>query len=137
MTDDCIIWTGATNGRYGVRTVKQKRHYSHHFAYAQAFGPIPEGMDVCHSCDNPLCVNPNHLFTGTKKDNMRDCSLKGRYNHKGEHNGNSKLTELEVRHVRNLRHIYGMTYAQISRACGVHETAIWNIISGDSWSHVV
>lgn len=81
----CIEWTGATvksNGyehhRYGRHTSGGKKRLAHRVAYERANGPIPQGLEICHTCDNPLCCNPDHLFLGTHRDNMQDAIRKGR-----------------------------------------------------------
>lgn len=80
--DACLPWWGRCGvGGYGV--VRQGRgfgtEYAHRRIYEEAFGPIPDGMHVLHRCDNPPCVNPAHLFLGTRSDNLRDAMEKGRW----------------------------------------------------------
>jgi len=81
-TDGCWLWTSTLNtwgyGQFQIGRTKQYR--AHRIAYELTYGPIPAGMHVCHHCDNPRCVRPDHLFLGTHLDNMRDRQAKGRYN---------------------------------------------------------
>lgn len=79
---NCWLWSGGTNERgYGKISDDNRRPaYAHRISWEMTNGPIPEGLYVCHHCDNPRCVNPSHLFLGTQKDNLRDMSTKGRGN---------------------------------------------------------
>lgn len=78
-TDDCWEWTAARmSSGYGGFYWQRGRVPAHRFSWEIAFGAIPEGMFVCHHCDNRLCVRPDHLFLGTALDNARDCVAKGR-----------------------------------------------------------
>lgn len=81
----CWAWSGSKDGKgYGVISSrngsKSSPEKAHRVSYEKNFGSIPFGMLVCHKCDNPECTNPDHLFIGTQKDNMQDCSKKGRLN---------------------------------------------------------
>ena len=103
--------------------------FTHRVVYELVHGPIPDlasyhGMCVCHRCDVPACVNPEHLFLGTQTDNMRDCSAKKRSNHAGARNGRAKLDEVQVRQVRAARGRerqidtaarFGISQSQVSR----------------------
>lgn len=75
----CWYWAGATNGRYGKLKLAGRLEYAHRVSYQTHYGPVPEGLMVLHRCDEPLCVNPDHLFLGTQTENMRDCIAKGRF----------------------------------------------------------
>lgn len=76
---DCWIWTGSRHGfGYGLFGLNGKTRRAHRISYELVNGPIPEGFVLCHTCDNPPCVNPDHLFVGSKADNTHDALRKGR-----------------------------------------------------------
>lgn len=78
-TDTCWLWTGVIGAHgYGVFGGKKTRGRAHRLMWERVNGPIPDGLNVCHRCDNPPCVNPAHLFLGTVKDNAQDMMRKGR-----------------------------------------------------------
>jgi DNA-binding Lrp family transcriptional regulator len=85
-TNDCWEWTASLSGtvsythRYGIMRWKTEREYAHRIAWMITYGDIPKGLQVCHSCDNPKCCNPNHLWLGTMSDNIHDRDKKGRGN---------------------------------------------------------
>lgn len=86
-TNSCWLWTGSLTGNgYGKINIDKKYISTHRLAWELVNGPIPEGMHICHTCDTRLCVNPEHLFLGTPKDNAMDREQKGRGNSRGHKN---------------------------------------------------
>ena len=113
---------------------KWKAFLAHRAAYAEVHGPIPDGMCVCHSCDNRSCINVEHLFLGTSADNMRDMKEKGRAA-QGSANGNSKLTEAEIPRIRDML-ACGVSQTDIGSWFGVSQSKISDIKHGKRWRHV-
>jgi Autographiviridae endonuclease len=146
-TDDCWLWTGSRRGgRYGQVQVDRKNWLVHRLMWTVINGPIPEGMCVCHHCDNMLCVNPAHLFLGTNADNSADMVAKGRSasgdrnasrlyfarRPRGEGHASSKLTAEEVATIRRLR-ANGTPRHVLATRFGVSRTHISRIVSHQSW----
>ncbi len=85
--EKCWIWMAHKNNKgYGVIHFNGKVTLAHRIAYTHSNGVIPDGMKICHTCDNPPCVNPQHLFLGTQMDNLRDMAKKGRWGNKYKKN---------------------------------------------------
>lgn len=133
----CHIWTGSTKGGYGrLNLAGRGMCLSHRIAYELYVGPIPPLTLVCHKCDVPSCVNPEHLFLGTSLDNMRDMASKGRLVRLlGPDNPRSKLTEAAVIEIRN-RAANGEKDTRLGREFGVHHATIYSIVKRLSWRHV-
>lgn len=132
----CWEWTGSKDGgNYGVyRSPNLPDDKAHRLSWIFYNTEIPEGLLVCHKCDNPSCVNPNHLFLGTDKDNVLDKMNKGRFiKMRGKLNGRCKLSVDDVRDIREL-HNDGLSYKQISKIYSIGMTQIGRIIRGESWS---
>ena len=138
--DDCIVWTGSkTKAGYGRITITPEGElgqtkFAHRVMYEMQNGPIEEGLIVMHSCDNPSCVNPNHLTLGTHKDNFEDSVTKGRMKIKGEEHPCSKLTNKDVIKIRKLIN-EGMRNKDILKLYQVHHSVISNIKYNRSRKH--
>lgn len=131
--DACWEWqAGKSDTGYGQFGIRGRLWGAHRVAWVLTFGPIPEGLLVCHRCDNPGCVNPYHLFLGTHKDNRRDAARKGRVT-KGEGVCSSKLTEDEVWEIRELLE-EGVPRQEIADEFGVSRWSINAINRGKFWS---
>lgn len=139
---DCWNWRGfISDSGYGVFSyAKSKRARAHRIAFAKTVSPIPNDKVVCHTCDNPRCCNPSHLWLGTVAENNADRERKGRtvspfgngFNKtpKGEKHGSAKLTERVVKIIRES----DMTGADISRALGISQSTVSRIRSGKLWA---
>ena len=129
---DCLEWTGGcTATGYGA-TRAYGKHWRTHRLALELEGIDTTGHLVLHSCDNPLCCNPDHLRLGTHQDNMDDKVSRGRQA-LGNHNGRAKLTEQDV---LDIRAISGMTQRAIAKRYGVGTTAISMIINRKRWTHI-
>jgi hypothetical protein len=122
-TPTCWLWTGTKNGYgYGIFLLPgEVQVRAHRYSYEHFKGPIADGLVVMHSCDNPPCVNPDHLSLGTKADNNRDTAQKCRHNYGTDH-WNGKLTEAQVKTIksspkttRQLADHYGVNYSTVHR----------------------
>jgi len=132
--DGCWIWMGATSfGGYGSMTSHNKRKNTHRVMYELVNGPIPEGKVIMHTCDNPACINPAHLRTGTLSENMEDCVRKNRLNNpKGETHFRSKFTSKDIIKIRNSEY----TNRKLAAAYGVTHSTIAAIKNNKTWRHV-
>lgn len=111
---------------------------AHRIAFELTIAPIPSGAIVCHHCDNPPCVRPDHLFLGTHKDNARDCQAKGRKPiFRGASNGNTKLLMSTVNTIRTKYASGQVGIIKLASEFGVSKSQIWNIVSGREWNEVV
>lgn len=137
----CWIWMGslrAVTGYGQVCVAAGRTKLAHRVSYELFRGPIPEGMDVCHSCDVTACINPSHLFLGTHADNMRDMIRKGRRRPKeqrGEKNSSALLTTQNVKEIRE-RRAAGELVKNIALAYGVSRHAITDVCKRKTWRHV-
>lgn len=134
----CWIWTGSLNKTgYGQFGVGGKAVLAHRMSYELFKGPIPKGMHILHSCDNPSCVNPDHLFLGTHQDNMDDKVAKNRQaKPQGNLNGRAKLTEQQVKEIREKYVPRKYSSYSLAKEYGVSQYNICAIISNKSWKHI-
>jgi hypothetical protein len=137
----CWIWQKSTqkNG-YGVFAFGGGNNArAHRVSYMAFVGVIPLGMDVCHRCDVRNCVNPEHLFTGTRAENIADCLSKGRHPQtnkvRGSNHPHAKLTESDVEQILCML-ASGCPKAAIARQFSVTDRVILLIAKGDTWKHV-
>lgn len=139
----CWEWMGSTRKGYGRLIVGSRtdgtRHSesAHRLSYTLAYGDIPDGMEVCHKCDNPACVNPAHLFLGTRNDNVRDREKKRRnIVLTGEEQPCAKLTKKSVKDARWEHAIHGVSFQALADKYGVSKKTMQNAIKGVTWKCV-
>lgn len=136
-TDGCWLWTASTKGRhsnYGSFKYNGKTAFAHRVAYLLSKGPIGPKECVCHKCDNPLCVNPEHLFLGSQIDNIADRTKKNRSAQpKGALNPASKITQEQANLIRELYKTGDLSQTALSAQFGVSQVQISNIVNNKSW----
>lgn len=149
-TDTCWNWTAqlCPDG-YGRFRMNYKGYAAHRLSWIWANGEIPEGLFVCHHCDNPSCVRPDHLFLGSALENNRDASMKGRSaigdrngtrtkpetRLRGEAHPDSKLTEADVIQIRSEYSTKQTGHRILAKRFSVSPTAIRQIVNGRTWKH--
>jgi hypothetical protein len=138
--DECWPWLRSRcglRGEYGTSYFEGHRIGAHRLAYILTYGPIPDKMEVCHKCDNPICCNPSHLWLGTHHENMLDCHDKGRrkYASKGSAHPISKLTEADIPKILKLAQS-GLSRREIGERFRVSDVTITYIVQGKTWKHV-
>jgi len=133
-SQECWIWLADRNTSHGHGRIKLKtgpgqyrKFLAHRISWELAHGPIPEGLIILHKCDNPPCVNPDHLFLGTLRDNALDMHAKGRHRIY-----QSKLNLKTARLIRILRR-GGASYADLCAQFNVSKSTIGSVLAGKSW----
>lgn len=137
--DECWLWTGRpTRAGYGQLQVNGRHAYAHRFSYELHYGPIPEGMYVCHTCDVRNCVNPRHLWLGTHLDNIADAARKGKYRGRsstGAHQADPtrKRAKLSPEQVIAIRADRTSSTRALATQYGVGLEAVARIRRGQTW----
>lgn len=133
---DCWTWTDyCTSKGYGRIRVDERIRYAHRVSYEMHVGPIPEGLQVRHHCDNPSCVRPDHMTVGTSQDNSDDMVEHGRAL-TGEVNPMTPLSEADVREIKRLYRDGEATQYDLADRYGVGQNTISRIVRGETWAHV-
>jgi transposase-like protein len=135
---NCWLWkAGRDGGGYGRFKILGVSRLAHRVAFTMATGPIPAGLNVCHRCDVPACVRPDHLFLGSQLDNMRDCSAKGRtVGSHGTLSGMAKLTDATALEILEKYATTTVSKSQLARDYGISESSIRKLIRRDTWRHL-
>ena len=134
----CWLWSaGQTADGYGTVQHKKQTQLAHRVSFEVFSGTSAQGMLVCHRCDVPQCVNPDHLFLGTQADNMADMVRKGRASRlNGQRNGRAKISDDQAREVRDLLHLKAFSASEIARSYRVSTSTIGRIKSGETFTAV-
>lgn len=142
--EGCWSWKGSiAHGGYPVMTCRRQigPDRGHRASWIIHFGPIPEGLYICHKCDNPICTNPGHLWLGTQKENNDDKIRKCRQannippHKRGSENGSARLSEDQVKEIKILIK-QGQSCYSLGKQFGVSKTTIQRIKTGKNWSHI-
>ncbi len=137
--NECWEWTaGKSDWGYGLLTVSGKRLKASRISWWIHKNQDPWELDVLHTCDNPPCCNPNHLFLGTQKDNSQDMTQKGRHGRlgdgmPGERNGNHKLTEKDISEIRMKYIPREYSLSMLAKEYGISKRQIERIVKNKSW----
>lgn len=150
---DCWPWIGAVGtGGYGVFAVNRRIRMAHRVSYRMSVGYFDPSLKVCHRCDNPICVNPGHLFVGTQADNIADMDSKGRRRMacgssngsvtkphsrpRGERNTEAKLSSHDVNEIIACYIPRVVTLSALASRFGVKKCTIWKIVKRRTWTHI-
>ena len=136
-TNECWIWNAGNDGKYGKLFLSGAEYKAHRIAFVIWKGRKPNpSLDVCHECDTPLCVNPHHLFEGSRSDNLQDCLRKGRFGERNRAKGDdslcSKLTTHQVEEIRGRYVPRKVSTRKLAAEYGVARSLIHRIVTGQA-----
>lgn len=136
--DECWPWDGSiSHNGYGVIYIGRKMMRAHRVSFLIHGGVIPDGLWVCHHCDNRKCCNPKHLYTGTAQDNTDDMVAKGRSRHpKGSEHPCAKMSEAQVEEIKRLL-ADGVSTGEVAKRFNLRRPHVYQIASGQKWKHVL
>lgn len=139
--DECWPWLASTNpAGYGRFNVGGSNQIASRVAYELVNGPLGDGMQALHRCDNPPCCNPTHLFEGTNGDNIRDMFAKGRGNRttqpKGEAHGKARLTAAKVLQMRAMYATGRFTLEDLSATFSTSVSNVHTVVTRQTWTHI-
>lgn len=133
----CLVWLGGTNEHgYGVFWNGERLEKAHRFALRAAGVDLPDWLHVCHKCDTPPCVNPDHLFVGDALDNTADMWSKHRatvQKRRGTAQSQAKLTDDDAARIRRLWSTGRVKQRDLAAEFGVSQRLVWNVIHGKNW----
>ncbi len=134
--DGCWLWSGGKmkNG-YANFFIGKKSQRVHRLSYQHYFGSIPNGLGVLHKCDVRNCIRPDHLFTGTQKDNLQDCKIKGRTTI-GIKNAMAKLDDEKASLIRKLYSSGGITQRTLATQFGITQSNVSRLVGRKHWTHI-
>ena len=139
--ESCWPWKLSLGGPgYGQVADGRTMRGTHRVAYEFANGPIPEGLCVCHTCDNRTCCNPAHLWLGTRTDNNRDMFSKGRGRpvpQRGAQHKLAKLTEAAAQEIYARYQVGDVTQRDLAAEYGVSQVTVWKVCNRKGWAHAV
>lgn len=128
----CWVWKKVLRNGYGLFYKGKKNESAHRVSYRVFKGPIPDGLILRHTCDNPSCINPDHLIPGTMKENAHDRDSRGRRDVRGEQVGTSKLTAQEALFIKATN----LSPTKLGEVFGIDPVSICRIRSPNSWTHL-
>ncbi len=127
--DGCWEWKGSRGkNKYGVLSLDGTQVYAHRFSYEHFKEPIPDGMYICHTCDNRCCVNPEHLWAGTPQDNISDCLSKCR--------NSTVLNKEDVLKIRDMHETKGLSLRKLAGLFNAGTSTIHRVVNRKSWKHI-